>query len=75
MPLRGRKGTMFEGGHRAAAFIWSANDALLPAVLRGSVHDGMIHITDWYPTMLSVATGGAWQPDEGQVRFIAGPPS
>ena len=50
-PLRGGKGTDFEGGVRAAAFV--AGGALgLPA---GSRIDHPIHIADWYATFCRLA--------------------
>ncbi|XP_064478905.1 arylsulfatase B-like [Ornithodoros turicata] len=51
-PLRGTKGTYFEGGVRVPAFIWSR---LLNSTRR--VSKQMMHVTDWLPT-LYVAAGG-----------------
>ena len=42
MPLRGTKGTFFEGGVRGAAFVWGQ---MIPKEVRGSTFDGMIHVT------------------------------
>ncbi|KAL1422454.1 hypothetical protein MTO96_022317 [Rhipicephalus appendiculatus] len=53
-PLRGAKGTVWEGGTRAAAFIWSP---LLAR--RRRVSNELMHITDWLPTFYSIAGGDA----------------
>lgn len=53
-PLRGAKYTLWEGGIRAAAFLWSP---LLKKSPRAS--DQMMHITDWLPTLYSAAGGNA----------------
>ncbi|KAH7962528.1 hypothetical protein HPB52_016706 [Rhipicephalus sanguineus] len=53
-PLRGAKGTVWEGGTRAAAFVWSP---LL--VRRRRVSSELMHITDWLPTFYSIAGGNA----------------
>ncbi|KAK8762785.1 hypothetical protein V5799_025949 [Amblyomma americanum] len=51
-PLRGAKGSLWEGGTRAAAFVWSP---LLARPRRVSTQ--LMHITDWLPTLYSVAGG------------------
>merc|ERR1712086_227843 len=53
-PLRGGKGSDFEGGTRVCAFV---NGGFLPTDLRGTKIKGMMHIVDWWAT-LSVLTGG-----------------
>uniref|UniRef100_L7LZW8 Putative arylsulfatase b n=1 Tax=Rhipicephalus pulchellus TaxID=72859 RepID=L7LZW8_RHIPC len=53
-PLRGAKGTVWEGGTRAAAFVWSP---LLAR--RRRVSHQLMHITDWLPTFYSIAGGNA----------------
>ena len=63
MPLRGRKATLFEGGVRSSSFIWGRD---LPTAARGSTYDGLMHVTDMLPTLLSVATAGSWKPAAGQ---------
>ena len=50
-PLRGFKGSLWEGGCRASAFVWSP---LLPA-RRNFVWRGLFHVSDWLPTALEVA--------------------
>lgn len=54
-PLRGAKTTLWEGGVRAGAFIWSP---LLNASRRLS--NQMIHITDWMVTLYSAAGKGTF---------------
>ncbi|KAK9872817.1 hypothetical protein WA026_019601 [Henosepilachna vigintioctopunctata] len=49
-PLRGEKFSHHEGGIRNAAVIYSP---LLEK--RNYVHDELIHITDWFPTLYSLA--------------------
>ncbi len=51
-PLKGCKGTFFEGGVRSLAF---ANGGLLPDSMRGRTTDGFIHIADWYATFCKLA--------------------
>jgi arylsulfatase A-like enzyme len=49
-PLRGSKGTLYEGGIRVCAFAtWAGH---IPA---GSTIHEPIHMVDWYPTLLKLA--------------------
>ncbi|XP_037515137.1 arylsulfatase B [Rhipicephalus sanguineus] len=51
-PLRGTKTTLWEGGIRSPAFLWTPE--LLP---RRRVSQQLMHATDWLPTLYSAAGG------------------
>ena len=63
-PLKGSKGTFFEGGVRALAF---ASGGLLPESMKGKSTDGFIHIADWYVTFCQLA--GVDPSDSGPGKF------
>ncbi|MCI0682786.1 MAG: arylsulfatase [Gemmataceae bacterium] len=47
--LRAGKGSLYEGGVRAAAFVaW-------PGMLKAGVTNEPLHVVDWYPTLLKLA--------------------
>ncbi|KAJ8733210.1 hypothetical protein PYW08_001508 [Mythimna loreyi] len=50
LPFRGKKYTPWEGGVRVPAFIWQSS-------VRPSVWQGLMHITDWLPTLIAAAGG------------------
>lgn len=55
-PLRGGKGTLYEGGVRAAAFAnWPGR---IPA---GATLQEPMHVIDWYPTLVKLAGGSLEQ--------------
>jgi hypothetical protein len=57
-PLRGQKHEIFEGGVRSFGIVHSP---LLPASLQGASHSALVHVTDWFPTIVSLArAGGDW---------------
>ncbi|CAH1124701.1 unnamed protein product [Ceutorhynchus assimilis] len=59
-PLRGQKDTLFEGGIRNVAFIWS------PLLVQSArVATDLMHVTDWLPTLFTAAGGdiGLLDPD------------
>ena len=56
-PYRGHKYDFTRGGVSANAFVFSK---LLPGFARGSTYDGLMHVSDWLPTLMMVATDGAW---------------
>lgn len=63
-PLKGCKGTFFEGGVRSLAF---TSGGLIPENMRGKSTDGFIHIADWYATFCKLA--GIDLYDSGPGKF------
>jgi arylsulfatase A-like enzyme len=63
-PLKGSKGTYFEGGVRALAF---ANGGLIPPKMKGTTLKGFIHVADWYTTFCKLA--GVDPDDSGPGKF------
>ncbi|XP_042856677.1 arylsulfatase B-like [Penaeus japonicus] len=59
-PLRGNKGSVWEGGTRAPGFVHSP---LLQGTPR--VHSGLLHITDWHNTLLALAGAPVLPPNDG----------
>ena len=53
-PLRGAKGSYWEGGIRAVGFV---NSPLLKATPSKNTLKEMMHVTDWYPTLVNLAGG------------------
>lgn len=56
-PLRGAKGTLYEGGVRVAAAVkWPGK------IKAGSVVNAPLHMVDWFPTLVKLAGGSLEQP-------------
>ena len=58
---RGAKGSLWEGGTKVDAFVYSP---LLDSSLQGSQYQGLMHVSDWMPTILDMANVG-FVPAEG----------
>ena len=58
-PFKGAKGSLYRGGESVAGFMYGST-SVIPAVSQGSSYDGVMHVTDWLPTLMNVATNGAW---------------
>lgn len=58
LPLRGTKGTPWEGAVRTTAVLWH-ND------IEPQIWKGLFHVTDWMPTLISAAGGNVSNPIDG----------
>lgn len=55
-PLRGFKTQLYEGGVRVPGFV-TGGSPLLPASVRGTLNNKLIHVVDWLPTIVGLAGG------------------
>ena len=67
-PLRGGKYTLFEGGTRVSAFI---SGGAVPAAVRGTTSDSLIHEVDWLPTLLALNGAKPSQKIDGVAQWEA----
>lgn len=51
-PLQGSKSTLYEGGTKVDAFIYSPQ---LLSAQSGMTYDNLYHVSDWFPTLLGFA--------------------
>ncbi|CBY39683.1 unnamed protein product [Oikopleura dioica] len=51
-PLRGSKGTIYDGGLKSRAFIASP---LLQNRMKGQNYNYLFHVSDWFPTLLTLS--------------------
>eukprot|EP01034_Spumella_vulgaris_P032947 gene32947-40669_t len=58
-PYRGYKHSTFRGGTSVQGFIYGS-ESVIPKSRRGSTYSGMMHVTDWLPTLMGLATDNAW---------------
>lgn len=57
-PMRGAKGAISRGGISGTAMIHSQ---YVPDAMRGQSYHGQVHVTDWLPTLMGLATNGEWE--------------
>ena len=56
-PFKGNKGSYFRGGLSATGLIHSKR---IPLAARGQPYYGQMHVTDWLPTLMGLATDNEW---------------
>ena len=58
-PLAGGKDGLWEGGVRTMALIHAPGR--LPARAAGAIYGGLFYVSDWFATLLHLATNGEWR--------------
>ena len=66
-PLRGGKGSNWEGGTRTPTFL-TGGWFLSNTNIAGTVHEGLIHIADWHATICALA---GVDPTAGEPNAVA----
>ena len=66
----GHKMTAWEGGTKSPSFIHSPNPNLIPENIRGTESHALGHVTDLFPTLLSMAGGDASPTETGPLDGI-----
>jgi arylsulfatase A-like enzyme len=64
-PLRGSKGTLWEGGTRASAFVYSSMFEN-----KGTINRELIHVVDWIPTLLAGVKGQLTEENKAKVERV-----
>ena len=59
---RGTKGSLWEGGTKVDAFLYSKG--LIAKKYAGTTYNGLMHVTDWFPTVLDMA-GVSYTANDG----------
>ena len=67
-PLRGGKRTLWEGGVRVPTWVYGSPDVISTG-RRGTMQNGIYHITDWFPTFLSLAGESRQNPFNFQTSY------
>ena len=64
-PLKGYKSELWEGALRNPAFVYSENEELMPN--RGVKSNALIHVSDWYKTIIAMSGGWTNWKAEGNI--------
>jgi hypothetical protein len=69
-PLRGGKGGYWEGGFRVPAFI---SGGVIPSHLQGTIYEPVMHVSDWYRTLVEQGDGSNVQDSVARAAGIPQP--